>query len=59
MTVLEIVVALLLPPVGVWMKKGLNRQVFIALLLWLLGHIPGAIYALYVISRPGADVRVR
>jgi uncharacterized membrane protein YqaE (UPF0057 family) len=26
--------------------------VLIALLLWLLGHIPGVIYALWVISQP-------
>jgi uncharacterized membrane protein YqaE (UPF0057 family) len=49
---LEIVIAFLLPPVAVWMKKGFNSQVLIALVLWLLGHIPGVIYALWVISQP-------
>lgn len=49
---LEIIIAFLLPPVAVWMKKGLNGQVLIALALWLLGHIPGVIYALWVISQP-------
>jgi uncharacterized membrane protein YqaE (UPF0057 family) len=49
---LEIIIAFLLPPLAVGLKKGLNRQVLIALLLWLLGHIPGVIYALWVISQP-------
>jgi uncharacterized membrane protein YqaE (UPF0057 family) len=49
---LEIIIAFLLPPVAVWMKKGFNSQVLVALVLWLLGHIPGVIYALWVISQP-------
>ncbi|HTK63203.1 MAG TPA: YqaE/Pmp3 family membrane protein [Pseudonocardia sp.] len=52
MKLLEIIIAFLLPPVAVWMKKGFNSQVLIALVLWLLGHIPGVIYALWVISQP-------
>jgi uncharacterized membrane protein YqaE (UPF0057 family) len=48
----EIIIAFLLPPLAVWMKKGFNNQVLIALVLWILGHIPGVIYALWVISRP-------
>jgi uncharacterized membrane protein YqaE (UPF0057 family) len=55
----EIIIAFLLPPVAVWMKKGLNGQVLIALLLWLLGHIPGVIYALWVISQPDDRVMLR
>ena len=52
MTLLDIILAVLLPPVAVWRRNGLNGQVLIAFLLWLLGHIPGAIYALFVMSRP-------
>lgn len=52
MTVLEIIVALFLPPLAVFMKvKKLNSQVLVALLLMLLGHIPGVIYALWVITK--------
>ena len=58
MTLLEIIIAFLLPPVAVWMKKGFNSQVIIALVLWLLGHIPGVIYALWVITRPDDRVIV-
>jgi len=51
MKVLEIVIAFLLPPVAVALKKGLGRKVLIALVLQLLGHIPGVIYALYIITQ--------
>jgi uncharacterized membrane protein YqaE (UPF0057 family) len=47
----EILLAFLLPPAAVALKTGLSRKLLIALLLQLLGHIPGVIYALYVISR--------
>jgi len=39
-----------MPPLAVGMKKGLSSKVLIAALLMLLGHIPGVIYALYVIT---------
>jgi uncharacterized membrane protein YqaE (UPF0057 family) len=51
MTVLEVVIALFLPPVAVLMKKGPSSKVLIALLLQLLGHIPGVIYGLYVVTQ--------
>jgi uncharacterized membrane protein YqaE (UPF0057 family) len=47
----EIILAFLLPPLAVALRTGLSRKVLIALLLQLLGHIPGVIYALYIISR--------
>jgi uncharacterized membrane protein YqaE (UPF0057 family) len=60
MTLIEIIIALFLPPLAVFMKvKRLNGQVLLALVLMLLGHIPGVIYAIWVItkdSRPPAAV---
>ncbi len=50
MKILEIVIAFLLPPLAVALKKGLGSKVLIALVLQLLGHIPGVIYALYIIT---------
>ncbi len=47
MTVIEIVLALFLPPVSVALKRGLfTRQTGLAAILTLLGHVPGVIYAL-------------
>jgi len=51
MTVLEVLIALFLPPVSVAMKKGLSSKVLIALLLQLCGHIPGVIYGIYVVTQ--------
>ncbi|MDT7618937.1 MAG: Proteolipid rane potential modulator [Pseudonocardiales bacterium] len=54
MRLLEIVIAFLLPPLAVALKEGLDhklRKVLIALVLQLVAHIPGVIYALWVITR--------
>ena len=51
MTVVELIIALVLPPLAVAMKKGLNKQVLIAAVLQLCGHFPGVLYGLYVVTR--------
>lgn len=49
MTLLQIIAAILLPPLGVFMKVGIGKQFWINVLLTLLGFIPGVIHALWVI----------
>lgn len=49
MTVVEIVIAFFFPAISVLLKKGPNKQVLLAFVLQLLGHIPGVIYGLYVV----------
>lgn len=57
MTVIEIIIALFLPPLAVYMEtRRLNGQFWLSVILWLLGHIPGVIYALYLIT---TDERAR
>ncbi len=51
MTVLEVLIALFLPPLSVAMKKGLNKQVLIAAILQLCGHLPGVIYGIWVVTK--------
>lgn len=51
MTIVEAIIALFLPPLAVAMKKGLNKQVLIAAVLQLCGHVPGVIYGLYVVTQ--------
>lgn len=46
---LQIIAAIILPPLGVAMHSGISRQFWICLILTLLGFIPGLIYALVVI----------
>lgn len=50
-SILEIVLAVLLPPVAVFLKKGMSSEFWICVLLTILGGVPGMIYALIVIMR--------
>ncbi len=51
MTIVEVIIALFLPPVAVFLKRGIAREFWITLVLTLLGHVPGVIYALVVLTR--------
>src|SRR6266487_6417670 len=49
-TILLVILAILLPPVAVWVHQGeINSKFWIDLLLTLLFYLPGLIYALIVI----------
>jgi uncharacterized membrane protein YqaE (UPF0057 family) len=48
---LRIVLAIILPPLGVFMEVGFGPQFWINVLLTLLGYIPGIIHAVYIIAR--------
>lgn len=48
-TILELVIAFFFPALSVLLKKGPNKQVLLAFVLQLLGHVPGVIYGLYVV----------
>lgn len=44
-------VAIFIPPVAVWLKRGFfTRDFLINVLLFIFGFFPGLIHALYVIS---------
>lgn len=46
--------AILLPPAGVYLERGLGRSFWIATALTVAGVVPGIAYALYmVIAAPG------
>lgn len=47
----KIILAILLPPVGVFMEVGLTVHFWINILLTILGYVPGIIHALYVIFK--------
>ena len=51
MSILTIVLCVLLPPVAVFMKTGLNGTFILNLILSILGWVPGVIHALYVNSK--------
>jgi uncharacterized membrane protein YqaE (UPF0057 family) len=51
MDLVRILLAILLPPVGVFLQVGFGLQFWINILLTLLGYIPGIIHAVWVIAR--------
>ncbi|XP_068635314.1 hydrophobic protein OSR8-like [Aristolochia californica] len=49
-TFFEVLIAILLPPLGVFLSHGCcSAQFCICLLLTMLGYVPGIIYAVYAI----------
>jgi uncharacterized membrane protein YqaE (UPF0057 family) len=48
---LLILLAIFLPPVAVFLKKGADINLLINIVLWVLGVIPGIIHALWVVTR--------
>jgi uncharacterized membrane protein YqaE (UPF0057 family) len=48
---LRIVIAILLPPLGVFLQVGVGAQFWINILLTILGYIPGIIHAVWVIAK--------
>lgn len=51
MDIIRIIVAIILPPLGVFLQVGLGTQFWINVILTLLGYIPGIIHALWVILK--------
>ncbi len=52
MTILEIILAIFIPPVAVFMRKGAGKDFVINLLLWvLLLGVGGIIHAFFVLTR--------
>jgi uncharacterized membrane protein YqaE (UPF0057 family) len=51
MDVVRILIAILLPPLGVFLQVGLGLQFWLNILLTLLGYIPGIIHAIYIIVK--------
>lgn len=47
---LKITLAVILPPLGVFLEVGLGKHFWINVILTLLGFIPGIIHAVYIIA---------
>ncbi|KAK4068702.1 uncharacterized protein Triagg1_7062 [Trichoderma aggressivum f. europaeum] len=47
----KILLAILLPPIGVFLERGCGADLLINILLTILGYIPGIIHALYIILK--------
>jgi uncharacterized membrane protein YqaE (UPF0057 family) len=49
--VIRILVAIILPPVGVFLQVGIGLHFWLNILLTLCGYVPGIIHAIWVILR--------
>ena len=46
-----ILLAIFLPPIGVFFKSGAGKDLIINILLCLLFYVPGIIHALWVVAK--------
>lgn len=46
----KIILAVFLPPLGVFLEVGIGKHFWINIILTLLGFIPGIIHAVYIIA---------
>ena len=51
MDVLRILLAIILPPLGVFLQVGIGLQFWLNILLTLLGYLPGIVHAVYIIVK--------
>ena len=51
MNLLRILLAALLPPVGVFLTVGIGGAFWLNIVLTILGYIPGVIHAVWVIAK--------
>lgn len=46
-----IIIAIFLPPIAVFMKKGAGKDLIINILLCLAFYLPGSIHAVWLVSK--------
>ena len=51
MDFVRILLAIILPPLGVFLQVGLTAHFWLNILLTLLGYIPGIVHAVWIIAR--------
>ena len=51
MDLIRILIAILLPPLGVFLQVGIGMHFWVNIVLTLLGYIPGIIHAVWVIAK--------
>jgi uncharacterized membrane protein YqaE (UPF0057 family) len=57
--VIRILLAILLPPLGVFLQVGFGLHFWLNILLTLLGWLPGVVHAIYIIVKVGPKREVR
>lgn len=49
--VLRIILAIILPPVGVFLQVGLGMHFWLNIILTLCGYVPGLVHAVWIIAK--------
>ncbi|MFD1949625.1 YqaE/Pmp3 family membrane protein [Sphingomonas arantia] len=57
MTIARIIAAILLPPLGIFLSRGLGRDFWIGVVLTIAAFVPGVIFALYIVLTDRNDSR--
>lgn len=51
MKLIKIIVAIILPPLGVFLQVGIGKHFWINIILTLLGYVPGIVHAVWVVAK--------
>lgn len=51
MDLLRIILAIILPPLGVFSQVGVGKHFWLNILLTMLGFLPGIVHAVWVIGK--------
>lgn len=49
MDIIRLLLAIFIPPLGVFLQEGLGKHFWINCILTLCGYVPGIIHAIYII----------
>lgn len=49
MSILNLILAILLPPVGAFLQVGVSKHFIINIILTLLGFLPGVLHAVWLV----------
>ena len=51
MSIIRLILAILLPPLGVFMTVGIRGAFWLNILFTILGYIPGIVHAVWIIAK--------
>lgn len=50
MDIVKLILAIILPPLGVFLEVGIGLHFWLNILLTILGYLPGIIHAVWIIA---------
>lgn len=51
MDIIRIIIAIILPPLGVFLQVGIGLHFWLNILLTICGYIPGIVHAIWIIAK--------